>query len=593
MTRYRLLGLAGCALLVLSLGAQFSVRLNGDAAYMLYSAGQVLDGSVLYVDILDVNPPLAFWIDLPLVAISRWLSLDPILVFRVAVTSLLAMSVVGIWWVRASGLPASHRARRFGDSAGELAPVVFALFVLPRLDWGEREHLALALMLPWLALAARRWEGLTVSGTMALTTGLAAGIGIALKPHFVLIWVGRAIAIWAAGRSDSRKDGQSDAPLMRWADSWAPVLVCVAYLVAAILSTPEYFLLVRELAGPYSRFIRATFLQTMFGPAPAVALAALAVVAGLRRPLRAEPACRRAVAGILWWTTAAWALVAVLQVKGFRYHWYPAMALGFLLLYQLALVARGMHISLTARLFRAIATATVFTTSVFTIWDTARQAATPRSPEWDSDPSVGLLLEALEDRVEPGDTLAVLSPNMASGFPLTNYLGTVWPLRMPHVWPAIVSYTEALERGESPELRPADNMEPLERWSVGIVEQDLQRSYPEWLLVFRHLPGNASAHMAKLDLAAYLKRSPAIAQIWQGYDSLGTVGMYSVWEARRGEESPPIDDVQGPRAGSVRASARIRVADLAALGGVLFLAALALDMIVGRALESRRSSILA
>ena len=525
--RRALAGIVGAVVVALiGLVPQYLSRTIPDVAFPLWAAGRVLDGATLYVDILEINPPLFIWLDIPIVAFARWTGLDPILVFRVAVTALLGASV---WFTHV--VPTDRRIGGWTDSINLIA-VTFALFVLPRLDWGEREHLALALMLPWLAVAVRRLEGREVSRSMALVTGLAAGVGIALKPHFVLIWLGREMAMRVGARTDGRTDGQTDGARGIRPDTWVPVVVCVAYLGAAVLVTPEYFPLARELAGPYSQFIRATVLETMYGPAPAVALSSLVVAAGLRRLMSAEPSSRRALVTVLWWSTAAWAVVALLQLKGFRYHWYPAMALGFLLLCQLAPVARRMHISFTSTLFRAVGTAVVVTTVVLTTWGALRQAATPLAPEWDADPSIGLLLEALEGRVEPGDTLAVLSPNMASGFPLTNYLGTVWPLRLNTIWPAVTEYREQLDSGEAQVVRPLPDATPLEHRVLDVVAQDLKAGTPEWLLLFRHIEHPEAPYMSRVRIREFLARSTSVASVLGRYDSLAVVGLYSVWRRR-------------------------------------------------------------
>ncbi len=579
----RLLLIASVAML--GLVPQFLSRINGDSAFLLYAADQMLHGARLYVDILEVNPPLIVWMSLVPAALARVSGLDPILIYRLLVTGLLTLSVIGTMRVL-GGSSADGRAVR--EASVTTLAITFVLFVLPRLDWGEREHLALALMLPWLAVALRRVEGRKVSKRMGLVTGLVAGLGIALKPHFVLVWVGREVAVRLGG-STARRLG---VPSL---ESLVAAGVCVAYLIAAFIFTPEYFPLVRELAGPYSRFIRATVLQTMLGPAPAVALTAIVLAVGLRKLVwrpdgvdgQAGSRGSRLAASVtvLVCVTAAWSVVALLQLKGFRYHWYPAMALGFLLLWQLALVARGVHISFTSRLFRAVGTAVVVTTVVVTSWGALRQAAKPLAPEWDADPSIGLLLEALKGRVEPGDTLAVLSPNMASGFPLTNYLGTVWPLRLPHVWPAIVAYEAPLELGLSPALRQVPAMLPLERWSLDVISADLIRNHPEWLIVFRHLPAGPGPYMSRLNLAAFLRRDARVTSAWSEFDSLGVVGLYDVW--RRADHIPrrPVGEAQWPRR-----TGRNPTATSAVSGRELWIAAfiiglIAVDLIAIRATE--------
>ncbi len=44
---------------------------TADVSYFLVADGRILDGAVPYVDILETNPPLAFWITLPAVWLAR------------------------------------------------------------------------------------------------------------------------------------------------------------------------------------------------------------------------------------------------------------------------------------------------------------------------------------------------------------------------------------------------------------------------------------------------------------------------------------------------------------------------------------------
>jgi hypothetical protein len=175
----------------------------------------------------------------------------------------------------------------------------------------------------------------------------------------------------------------------------------------------------------------------------------------------------------------------------------------------------------------------VATTVVLTGWSALRQAATPLAPEWDADPSIGPLLEALDGLVEPGDTLAVLSPNMASGFPLTNYLGTVWPLRMNTIWPAVTEYRDQLDAGMSQALRPLSEATPLERWALRLMEADLERTQPEWVLVFRHIPRRDAPYMSRVRMREFVARSTRVDAALRRYDSLGVSGLYTVWARRR------------------------------------------------------------
>jgi hypothetical protein len=182
---------------ILGLLPQALSRTLPDIAFPLWAAERMQHGARLYVDILEINPPLFIWLDLPLVWLSRVTGLGSITWYRIATSLLLFASLAGCWWALKRGLGGEEVEEVKFRRVLWLA-AAFALLLLPRLDWGEREHLSLALTLPYILLGIARARGRTVPRGGAALAGIAAGVGIALKPYFVLVWVGRE---WAARRS--------------------------------------------------------------------------------------------------------------------------------------------------------------------------------------------------------------------------------------------------------------------------------------------------------------------------------------------------------------------------------------------------------
>lgn len=68
-------GLLTAGLVAVAVAAGFielrAFPLNHDAAWYLYVAGAWLDGKRLYVDILEVSPPVIVWLSAPAVALAR------------------------------------------------------------------------------------------------------------------------------------------------------------------------------------------------------------------------------------------------------------------------------------------------------------------------------------------------------------------------------------------------------------------------------------------------------------------------------------------------------------------------------------------
>lgn len=170
-------------LTVLSLGmaAQAQTYLNHDVAWVLYSSRKMLEGAEFGSEIVAANPPLIWWISLIPNILSRATDLSVIDVFRALVFVGLAASIYGF--------------RKFAFAKGPLAASQVAFLIClawlisfaPHRDFGQREHLTILLVLPYLGAIIgrlenrwpRRWQGLLI--------GVAAGIAIALKPYFIFV----------------------------------------------------------------------------------------------------------------------------------------------------------------------------------------------------------------------------------------------------------------------------------------------------------------------------------------------------------------------------------------------------------------------
>lgn len=68
--------------------------MNLDVAWLLYAAGRVMDGAKLYVDIYEINPPLAIYFDFPPVGIARLFGWPEIPVFYGYVLALVGLSLL-------------------------------------------------------------------------------------------------------------------------------------------------------------------------------------------------------------------------------------------------------------------------------------------------------------------------------------------------------------------------------------------------------------------------------------------------------------------------------------------------------------------
>src|SRR4051812_17499075 len=140
------------ALLLVVLGVVLFTMLRSplkdDIAWLLYVARRWMAGRELYIDVVEVNPPLIVWISAVPLQIARWIDADP----RFVAMPVFIAGVLGCAWWTAVLL------RRRGGVCTDLLPVFAvigsALLILPAADLGQREHLLVAAFLPYLALFA-------------------------------------------------------------------------------------------------------------------------------------------------------------------------------------------------------------------------------------------------------------------------------------------------------------------------------------------------------------------------------------------------------------------------------------------------------
>ncbi|EQB05674.1 hypothetical protein L288_12410 [Sphingobium quisquiliarum P25] len=175
----RLPEIALCAAAILTLILLRDIPITHDVVWQFWIARQMINGAVLYRDIVEINPPLWFWSAVPIHHVAQWLHIPPL--------RLLVTAVIGVG--ATSALLVTHLAN-FSSPIARLATMLLALWLMviaPLYDFGQREHLALICALPYAALIARRSVGSAVPAALALLIGMAAAYGFALKHYFALI----------------------------------------------------------------------------------------------------------------------------------------------------------------------------------------------------------------------------------------------------------------------------------------------------------------------------------------------------------------------------------------------------------------------
>jgi hypothetical protein len=170
----------------LALIAAHPDRVDHDCAQHLQTGQMILQGAVPFLDVYDTNPPLIMYLSTIPAGIAQVLGAPIIPVFLLCVLALVLWSA-GVTCRLLSSTPSVPRSQVY---AIPLALMAVSLVLLATWDYGQREHLIILLLTPFLVFRSLRWLGwLERPGATGLWLGLAAGTGICLKPYFLLVIV--------------------------------------------------------------------------------------------------------------------------------------------------------------------------------------------------------------------------------------------------------------------------------------------------------------------------------------------------------------------------------------------------------------------
>jgi hypothetical protein len=398
------------AVLAIVLFIMLRSPLKDDIAWLLYVARRWMAGRELYVDVVEVNPPLIVWIS----AIPIWLAGVLGVDAQFTAIPIFVAAVLGCAWWTAVLLRGSGRL--FEDRLPAFAAIGTVLLVVPAGDLGQREHLLAAAILPYLALFARSLDGAKTSRRDALIAGVLAGLGCALKPRYAGVFVVLECVAVLRGLNPFRMMPLAAGSAML-AYAGLIALFCPAYLRRAV---PLALALYGATDVPL-RHLVADSLRLLFGEAAALLLW------WYRR--------HRSPEGNLMLTLVVFAItstaICFIDGKDWFYHRLPATIATVLallcwatsaLIYRRA-AGRGAFLPVAA----GAAAVVVFLVAAFQRLEP--QMALAVEPEQDTIVKLERLI-----RQQHARTYIAFSEWIALGFPVVNTTGVAWASRFDSMW---------------------------------------------------------------------------------------------------------------------------------------------------------------
>jgi hypothetical protein len=165
----------------------------------------------------------------------------------------------------------------------------------------------------------------------------------------------------------------------------------------------------------------------------------------------------------------------------------------------------------------------------------------------------------------------VLSPNMASGFPLTMYAGMHWDQRYTNLWPLVAAYDSAIEADGPIEYRTAQDMTHVERLTVEHFAEDIARTEPAVVIASRPAGDARQWDSWRLDPLKLLNRNEQFRAEFSAYSPAGSVGLYDVYLRNgRTSERMTVPVQSGAGVPEDAAPAQVRVRSGALPSGLLF-----------------------
>ncbi|MFZ5609321.1 MAG: hypothetical protein ACOY99_06905 [Pseudomonadota bacterium] len=482
------------AVLVLGVGAAIlfhGMPVSHDVVWQMWLARQIAHGVELYADIIEINPPLWFWLGASVQAVAEYFALKPVQVLVGGVFFYAGIALALIAWLIRAQAPVCR--------AVILLTALMAMVVLPISDFGQREHLALIGALPYVFVMARRRQGQALPIPLAFLVGLAAALGFALKHYFLLVPV--FLELWLVAAL-----GKSWRPMRP--ETLALLAAAALYAAAVALFTPAFFTVTAPMVALAYSGYDMSLQWLFFTPWALIWALGLVGIFSLRHSL--PPLAVAALLAFL-----GFALAYFLQQKGWRYHGLPASG-------SLALATAAIMVSWKRPLRQAARHPAVIAVGLLLLLFAGQGGAY-------SNPFKAAMRQAMGG-AKPGDVVMVFSAHASLAWPMVDNAGFIWPSRYFTFW-----MLPAIARGTSPEKSPdpgmrslADRFQELARSVRAQTRKDLFCHPPRLIIVDDGGRGGA-APGGGFSIFEFFKQDPGLKSLFSHYRRTGTVDRFTTY----------------------------------------------------------------
>ncbi len=489
---------------------QANTLINNDVAWYIYATGRMLDGAELYKDIIEVNPPLNFFITAIPVYLARVTHLPATAVYRtfIFLIALLSLLVCG-----------SFSKKMLKDSPPTLRYlflflIAFIFTVLPMYDFGQREHLYLMFCMPYFVSTIAFALGEKQRNRVSLLIGFFAAIGFLLKPFYLIIWLVLEIFLVL--------DKKNLRILYHRYENILIVLISLIYFTTVTTFWPRYITLTEIAFQVYHAYSVPVHMILSYR----IGLLLLMLLSVVFFWLQKKHPAKKIFIALLTIAVISF-FIAILQKKGWPYHFYPykATILLFLTFNIAHFISRIIKLEKTFRFgFNGFLL-------VVLIYFICFQIFIPIKNNLHNIPYERMTTRNLIKFVKKhaqNKSIYLFSTSVAHSFPLVNYTNTYWASRFNCLWflPALYPHDYRPQRYHN-----KSEMNYIEQYIFTTTISDLQENKPE-LIIVNTSPMKQGFKGRDFNFIKYFSQDNHFKRFFDRYQKIGKLDYFVIYKLK-------------------------------------------------------------
>lgn len=494
------LSLVPAAFVVAAILQLLYVLPNHDSVWLLVAAERMLDGGTYERDFFEVNPPLAILLHAPAFLVQKITGQTAYSSFIVLMLIYAAVSLVFLRKIIAGGFSPTSDFRLW------LLPITaILLLIFPGYDFGQREHLFCVFVFPYLTLHATQSSRGTLPRGFMVLVSVWAGLGLFLKPVFLLLPI-----LIALDRAIRRRSLLSLISV----DMITIGVMGLIYIAVVLFRFPDYFIVVRYALAFYGSYKTNIAFVTLL---PVLYVSSGILLAFLATRLT-ESAEERRMFALLMLAAGVASISAIMQQKGWSYHNLPiAIFVMTLVLMTIVMASRFVRRNATSRGFVLLArVAPLLAIAIFLQPFSLGAENSHRRDLVESKLYPTLELVAANRRVYFFSTRVIVA------MPWVEMVQARWASRFSCLW-LLPGYMTAVKDGALSAARRDELGRGIRRY----VNEDFERYRPEVVLVDRREFQYGLS--PSFEFLNFFLAEDRFVKIWKSYNFYKTVDDFDIY----------------------------------------------------------------